>query len=67
VMLLRLTFAPDFWVIEGLSGGHRRCLLCSLQISQTADEFGSVDRTATYRYPAMTKTMIPKPVSPMSP
>lgn len=33
------------------------------KISQTADEFGSVDRTAQYRYPAMTKTMIPKAVS----
>jgi len=32
------------------------------KISQTADEFGSVDRTAQYRYPAMTKTMVPKTV-----
>jgi hypothetical protein len=32
------------------------------KISQTADEFGSVDRTAQYRYPAMTKTMVPKAV-----
>ena len=31
-----------------------------LQISQTAEEFGSVDRTATYRYPKMSKTMVPK-------
>lgn len=32
------------------------------KISQTADEFGSVDRTAQYRYPSMTKTMVPKAV-----
>lgn len=44
-------------VSDGLVG-FCRCL--NVQISQTADEFGSIDRTATYRYPEMTKTMVPK-------